>query len=158
MKYLKTYESTNNKCSNSFIERNFDDLYYLKSWVDNGCDINWEDGDYLSLLHLNVYHGLTENVKFLIDNGADVNQQNDYGNTPLHRIIQDKNENTRKNVLDLLINAGANWNILNIAGNDFLDVFKLYYDGEDEYEYVIKTWPKKYELYLKQKKANDFNL
>jgi ankyrin repeat protein len=48
-------------------------------------------------------------VRFLIDRGADVNAQGDFGQTPLHFAVRDGGENAVE-IVAILVQAGANVN------------------------------------------------
>jgi ankyrin repeat protein len=140
--------------------------YIIENWLKNGCDPNYIQDPSLkeSLIMINAEHGSLDTVKMLINYGGDVNAQNSYGNTVLHRFY-DTNENVRESLVDLIINSDINWQIKNTNGDTFLDIMKRYFDGDYSgfeycgiYEYVINSYPDKYEKYLKHKKSNKFNL
>ena len=67
---------------------------------------------YTSRLHQLLQSGDSENVKIILQLGADVNGQNEDGNTPLTVAVQNDNLNC---VLEL-ISAGANVNATNRNG------------------------------------------
>jgi len=74
--------------------------------------INYEDNLYARTpLYYSLYNGYDEMVKLLIENGADVNIQDDYGKTPLQLAVEYNNDEMVK----LLIENGAD---LNIQNND----------------------------------------
>ena len=86
----------------------------------------------------------------MIDAGADVNIQNNYGSTAL--ILSSLGSRYLKTV-QLLIEAGADWNIKNKHDKDFLDYLC------DEYiKIIIKYYPEKYKEYLIKKNAEKYNL
>ena len=66
-----------------------------------------------------------EVAKLLIQNGANVNANSQFGGTPLHSIINhrslDMNQNNIVRLVDLLITKGANVNAVNDQGRTPLD-------------------------------------
>jgi len=59
------------------------DIFYLKTLLDNGVDINIKSSYGRTALHEAALHGKVEIVKLLLENGADVNAKNNRGETPL---------------------------------------------------------------------------
>lgn len=73
------------------------------------CNINWQDEDKESFLHLCSENGLTESMKWLINKGAKVNLEGAEGNTPLFYALETDN----LAILTMLIDRGADINQLN---------------------------------------------
>ena len=68
-------------------------------------------------LHYATRYNRIDVVKLLLHEGADVNKQNDYKNTPLHLAARDN----YTEVARLLIQNGADVNIRNYLNNTPLD-------------------------------------
>ncbi|WP_265030421.1 ankyrin repeat domain-containing protein [Wolbachia endosymbiont (group B) of Athalia cordata] len=110
------------------------DMY--NEWKDNGFDINANSFDGSNLLCLVSGSGYIELAKLLIEKGANVNAQDNEGKTPLHlavsssnldiigvpifirRLIdgEDENVNLQDNIVEILIEKGANINIQDNEG------------------------------------------
>lgn len=65
-----------------------------------------------SLLHLAVGNERIEASRFLIDNGIDVNMQNNAMQTPLHIAITTKNDD----LIELMVLNGTTWDIKDDSG------------------------------------------
>lgn len=69
-----------------------------------------------------IYNGITETVKRLINDGADINQTNKYGNTPIISCINKMKYQKKNNDLydtelfDFLVEKGANLSVSNNNG------------------------------------------
>jgi ankyrin repeat protein len=64
-----------------------------------------------------VFHGHTQLVQFLIESGADVNHPlPDTGETPLHAALCKTGRPEFDDILELLLNAGANPNVVTKPG------------------------------------------
>ncbi|KAJ8668497.1 hypothetical protein QAD02_010160 [Eretmocerus hayati] len=91
--------------------------YYLQSGVDINLrtKVN-DDGCFISktCLHLVVGRkGVIDDIKYLIDNGADVNARDAYQNTPLHCMMYSHYD---EKVAQLLVDNGADVNAQNFLG------------------------------------------
>lgn len=110
-----------------------------KYLISKGADVNQIGAEECTPLMYEVYMHNYENVKILIDNGADVNYQSQYdGYTSLHWSARKGDLRIAK----LLLEHGAKMNALNdqgqnprvlAKGNKYDDVFK-YLDIETESE------------------------
>lgn len=95
------YEVVNNEDTDAF-----SDMVVL------GYDIDEPDGDGFTPLMIASALGKTKFVRFLIDNGADVNRCSYNGTTAMHRAAQGGNDD----VIDVLLDAGANINMPDFDG------------------------------------------
>jgi 26S proteasome non-ATPase regulatory subunit 10 len=77
-------------------------------------DVNHRNNSGASALHYACSKGHLEIVKLLIESGANVNQKDKYGGTPLHRVASNTNVKTRASnepIIDLLLNNGVDINV-----------------------------------------------
>lgn len=89
------------------------DIGFVKLILDCGFDINTEEGYHGTALYEACGDGFVEMVKLLIKRGADVNKLSTSGeHTPLHRAVR----NNRKDIIKILLEAGANPKIRNKNG------------------------------------------
>ena len=97
------------------------DMEMMALLVNNGANVNslWR-GRRMTALHRFID---PESVRFLVDKGADVNAIDDFGDTPLHRILKGYLINQKKESVEILIAAGADVNALNFDGMTPLDNF-----------------------------------
>ena len=98
------------------------DLPALKRYIAEGEDVNAPD-DYLNIAPLawSASHGQTEAARLLIENGADVNIEDDNGSTPLHGAAVFG----RAEVAKLLVENGANLQARNDDGGTPVDALHL---------------------------------
>lgn len=87
--------------------------------LQHGAPI-YENG--VSLLHEVASIHSSYDLKSLLDEGFDVNEQESDGGTPLHRVLRYYNHAFNKPVLDLLISRGADPTIRNHKGQTPADV------------------------------------
>jgi ankyrin repeat protein len=82
--------------------------------LNNNADVNAEDEDHVTLLHLACTYKKLDLALVLMDHGAIVDVQNKQGRTPLHVLVRDSYVATNfKNIEDiarLLLERGANAN------------------------------------------------
>lgn len=156
MKYLKTYEASKAKSEvlgemliNRIIENNTDGA--IKLINDEDIDINYKDKDGYSPILIAAIKERTLIAKLLIEKGANVNDQDYRGQTPLMCVANYTWE--KLELLELLINAGADWNIIDNDGDDF-----LYRLSTEKYNIIVEKYPEKYKQYLIKKEANKYNL
>lgn len=86
----------------------------LKKYVEEGGDINKKDKNDVSILHVACEHGNFDAVKYIVDNGADINAIDDYLMTPICRAASGdfgaklglfSNEHAK--IIDYLIGKGS---------------------------------------------------
>ena len=127
----------------------------IKQMISDGTDIDAISDVELTPLLSACREGEIETVEYLIMNGADVNF---VGNTGKYNalIITALNEE-ELDIFEILIDAGCNWNQKNTDNEDFIDILlkkrKMYIFNQ-----LKKSYPEKYDLYLKKKKSKEFNL
>lgn len=89
--------------------------------INNGADINKTDVQHQSLLHhavINPQYVSLDFIKYLVEQGANINAQDDNGNTPLFTAFGLKN----KKAVEALIKLGADTNIQANDGSSYRDV------------------------------------
>lgn len=164
MKYIKKFEIHSfdddlkieivNTASNDDDEKLKEYLYKYK---DYNFDFVYNDG-YTPFLY-GVLFDCKKTVKLLIKNGSNVDKQADThkDNGLIICVLRKQYE-----MLDILIDAGADWNIEDSEGNDFLDYFeqplKRKYNIVGNKDKIIKKYPEKYQEYLIKKEAKKYNL
>ncbi|UKZ90608.1 uncharacterized protein TrAFT101_005614 [Trichoderma asperellum] len=86
----------------------------MKLLVDNGAEIDQQgDGELGAALHIACNEGSTETVRWLLDNGADVNEESGRFATPLQAAVAGEPWDREQEVLDiveLLMERGARVN------------------------------------------------
>ena len=109
---------------------------YVRRYIDRGYDINAVEDDVPSmpLLSFAIYYNRNSIAELLINSGADLDKIDDYGNTPLHIAILEKNKDISIN----LIMAGADISIQDRDGNTaLLLIMQELYDNR--YLYGLPT-------------------
>ncbi len=96
------------KFINSVIDREFPKV---NEHILGGVNINERDSNGWTALHFASQNGDVEIGKLLIDNGADIDSKDNYGNTPLWRATFSSNGDGK--FIKLLLKHGANKNIEN---------------------------------------------
>lgn len=99
--------------------------YYIPQWMVNRiteAGVNARDNDGYTALHRAIIGGNVNNVKALIDKGADVDARDRDGDTPLHIAAR----NGRKEIIALLIPKVANVNALGEYGYTPLHLAAMY--------------------------------
>ena len=98
------------------------DLRAMKRYIAEGADVNAPDESMnISPLVWSVSHGQIEATRLLIENGADVNIEDDNGSTPLHSAAVFG----RAAVAKLLVENGANLQVRNDDGATPADTLHL---------------------------------
>lgn len=96
--------------ANTFSSQDKFESFYkiLKYLLESGLDVNRFQDDEFSPLTLALKYGLSDLiVQLLIDYGADVNQRDGKGHTPLQYAIVEDSETDDSNFVQVLMNAGA---------------------------------------------------
>lgn len=89
------------------------DLEIIKKFLANGIDINTQDENGNTALHVATKHRNLDVIKFLLVNNVNINSQNNEGDTPLHVATK----HWELELINFLITNGANINIKNNEGN-----------------------------------------
>lgn len=110
------------------------DMEKVKKYLKMGADVNTQDKDGWSPLMAFVYRMDYENVKLLIDKGANLNLVNMYGNTAMMHVasrcrqsaICDLDAVDNEKMIKLLVENGADYSIKNNEGNTLRDILIKY--------------------------------
>lgn len=110
----------------------------IKKLFKYNIDINYINKDNKNGLHYTCFYPNNYYiVKLLLENGANVNKQDDYGYTPLHYLIENRYINT-KPIIELFNKFNANFYIKNYFGSTPYDLIREYMIN-DFIEIVSKT-------------------
>jgi ankyrin repeat protein len=98
------------------------DMEIMTLLVENGADVNDIGGGIIGG-KMTALHMFTdpEKVRFLIDRVADVNAIDDFGDTPLHKVVESFTLWRAKQSVEILIAGGADMNAINFDGLTPLD-------------------------------------
>ena len=89
----------------------------MEQLIKDGADVNALDSMGVDVLHKAVYSGNPAAVQLLLDKGAFVDLQSpSNGDTPLHDALYFKKKARGKEVIAVLLKAGANLSVRNRAG------------------------------------------
>ena len=86
--------------------------------IGRGANINTQDENGFSALHIATQEKHIDMVSYLLQNGANVNIQDKFGNTPIMRT----DRSTPPELLRILLENGTDVDIKNIAGVSFRDI------------------------------------
>ena len=93
-------------------------------------------------------------IKYLIKHGADVNHVDGFHYSILIYAASLYVVHINKfKLIDIIINAGADWNYVDSDGYDF-----FHYLNTDESNYIKNKFPEKYHEYLRKKEMIKFNI
>jgi ankyrin repeat protein len=102
------------------------DIEGVKKEVASGASLNQGDDAGFTPLHIAIQEKRVDVVNFLLENGADPNQKDKYGNSPLWTAVYyaSRANRTEANIeiLRLLLDRGADPNQLNNAGRSPLQM------------------------------------
>ena len=172
MKYLKKFEKYDasldlNYILDSEVYSDSDAIKLLEKVryaIENGCiiddiNVNWLDRTPLIMCAITKCHILGTTSKYshvykqiskeLIDAGANIDLVDHDGRSALIWAASRKHFD----VMELLIEEGANWNIRDIYHYEFHEYLTI-----DESKKIMDKYPDKCELYTTKKIANKFNL
>jgi len=105
---------------NCIIENKIDFIKELLSY--EGIDLNIQDNNGYSALHFAVQNGNLDVVSLLLENKADIDVQDNWGNTPLWRSVNNYPDN--REIINILIKYGANPEIKNNSGISAMQIMK----------------------------------
>lgn len=171
---MKNYESFNNTEwqnilnteSDSQLIYNAINLNLPKSQfydiVNTISNIDYTNNVNINLLLWSIYKYSLETVKYILDRGANINIQDNNGETVLMWAFDD----AELEVFDFLVKSGADWSLKSKKGEDIIEFAKNVENRMDNYEdYDEKiqivtdpNYPELMNIYLRNKKANDFNI
>ena len=106
----------------------YNNIELLKWLIENGSDINYQDRIGYTALHFTGQNKLIEIAEYLLKNGANPNIQDIHGNSPLWTAIF--NSMNEKRVVRLLLNYGANLDIVNKYDKSPRDLYKTIYNAD----------------------------
>ncbi len=100
------------------------DTKMVKNLIKKGYDVNATFKDGNTLLHIAIKHGLPKIVDILIDNGAKINADNDFDDTPLHELAYATNlkKKKKRHIFDSLIEEDVKLNKRDDGGNTPLHI------------------------------------
>ena len=91
----------------------------LAEWlIEHGANINTQDENDFSALHIAVQEKHIGMVSYLLGKGADVNIRDKFGNNPIMRT----NRATPVEIFRILLENGADIDLKNIAGVSYRDI------------------------------------
>ncbi|MBD3181296.1 hypothetical protein GF312_03325 [Candidatus Poribacteria bacterium] len=92
-----------------------------------GADINIRNYKERTAMHVAAQAGFKDVIEVLVNNGADVNPVDMYGETPLFSAVKSNIRKTHKKIatVGFLIENGANLSVKNLKGQTVLDVARL---------------------------------
>jgi len=146
MKYIKMYEIKSlEKRTDIFADAVKNDKKALiNKMIDN--DINQNEGEFILIA---VIYNDEKILKKLIKKGVDLNALTQAGYSPLiFTAIQGFHS-----CMNTLIEAGADWNIIDDSGHDFLRYLPSYLRNK-----TIEKYPEQYKEYLFRKESEKYNL
>ncbi|MFA5990622.1 MAG: ankyrin repeat domain-containing protein [Candidatus Doudnabacteria bacterium] len=88
----------------------------LKWCIENGANINFQDRGGWSALHFSAQEGRLDVAQILIENKADVNSQNEHGNSIIMTALTNWKGGKNLDMVKLLIKNGADINQKNKYG------------------------------------------
>jgi ankyrin repeat protein len=118
------------------------DLVLIKYLIENGADVNYKDIEGKTALHHAASLDLPDIIELLVKAGADIESEDNWGNSPLLRSIEGLTETTSDS-FDKLLDLGADFDHKNKSGNSLLklkdDVLSKTGKMEDHYKRYEKS-------------------
>jgi len=155
MKYIKKFENITLESSLIYnIEHG--EIKFVEKLIEDGANINYKEYSQWPPLLLAASYDRVEITELLLKAGADVNITNTERKTALmvaSRRTKLQRHNIGLKIVRLLIDADADWNIIDSDENDF-----LYYMAGDFRDYIIEDYPEKYKEYIIKKDAQKYNI
>lgn len=134
-------------------------LNMIRWLINNGCNPDMPNSENITPLHLACQHQYSHIIDILVDNGSDINYQDDFGNTPFHYLLNGTLEIYKSKITGNLVKPqkllidfddndwyykGDEWDdelrifnkSINLATNDFIN--KYYIRTITEYKKYIK--------------------
>ena len=100
----------------------------LVEWlVISGANVNTQDENDFSALHIATQEKHTEMVLYLLHNGANINIRDKFGNTPIMRT----NRSTPRELFRILLENGADVDLKNQAGVSYRDISVAFPDMQE---------------------------
>ena len=153
MKYIKKFENVDDAETLIHLTK-ANNTKDIKILINNGIDINSVDDKNNNALMYAAAFKRIEIVEILIKAGADVNMKNDNNKTAIIYASEDNVGTVTNKIIMMLIEAGADWNIIGNDGKYFLD----HLEKTTIRQNIINLYPEKYKEYLMMKKAEKYNL
>ncbi len=154
MKYLKKYNLENNEVDSLDLFDVLSNEPAIRELLNKGANINIQNRlGRTPLMNAIKYDSKSKTsfdiVKFLVENGADLDMTSIIGQTALFRAAM---FNFKKIIL-YLIESGADWNIQNIDGEYFIDFL------DEKFKEKLKNkYPDKYNDLMIRISARQYNL
>lgn len=119
-------------------------LNAVKLLIKYGSEINSQNyNEEYSALHYSVINNQYDIFKFLLNNNADINSQDTYGNTILHLLFEKENIDFVKKLINDGFYKNIDFNIYNVwnkySGHIYLENYKENFDDEDIMEIIINN-------------------
>lgn len=158
MKHIKKFEKNINSINSS--ENIFDiaeapwmyDIEDIKKLINSGIDLNVNLKNRIFATPLmrastSTFKDSIIFINLLIESGVDLDATNINGDTALH--IAANNNNHNQEIIKILTDAGADWNIKNNNGKYFFDRlldWKNYSGSRPDLEELIRLYPDKSDI------------
>lgn len=152
MKYIKAYENSNLEYHliNSIKS---DRLYKVKELIEKkGVDKNFKNKYLRTPLMTATILEKKDIVKYLLSINVDLNERDYRGDTAL--IFATNNTLSCPDILYDIIESGADWNIKDNNGKDFMEHILFSHIKN----IIINKYPEKYDMYLCKKEAEKYNI
>ena len=129
--------------------RSYTNITLMQKFLDEGADINFYKDGFTNVLTWAVHNNEYKSVKFLLENGADPNQDNKVTNGNIFKSInygQGEGESDAElEMFRLLLDYDANGFFEEFLTGKYVDI-------------IMKEYPEKYDKYLFHKELNNFGI